>query len=114
MKINTLMTSSEVKRSRNFAENENLKSLGKKSTRFLTTDVFAFPRHKINRSDPDEYIYWNLWPFTAKVFELTTTENGAVSKTLLLPLQTRRQVYADKTPSVIDDDALEADSRTTR
>jgi len=26
----------------------------------------------------------------------------------------RRQVYADTTPSVIDDDALEADSRTTR
>ena len=63
--------------------------LWEKSTRFLTTDVFALTRHKINRSDPDEYIYWNLWPFTAKVVELTTTENGAVSKTLLLPLQTR-------------------------
>jgi len=60
-----------------------------KFTRFLTTDVFAFPRHKINRSDPNENIYWNLWPFAANFFELTTTENGAVSKTLLLPLQTR-------------------------
>jgi len=47
----------------------------------LTTDVFAFPRHKINRSDPDENIYWNLWPSAANFFELTTTENGAVSKT---------------------------------
>jgi len=52
----TLTTLSEVK-------SENSNSLGKKSTRFLRIDVFAFSRHKINRNDPDvENIYWNLWP----------------------------------------------------
>ena len=59
----TLTTLSEVKRSRNLAISENSNSLGKKSTRFLRIDVFAFSRHKINRNDPDvENIYWNLWP----------------------------------------------------
>jgi len=51
------MTSSEVKRSHNLAENENLKSLGKKSSlKFLRTDVFVFLRHEINRNDPNENI----------------------------------------------------------
>jgi len=57
MQTNTLMRSLEVKRSRNLDENENLKSLGKKSTRFLRIDVFAFLRHKVNRNDLDETIY---------------------------------------------------------
>ena len=26
---------------------------------------FAFPRHKLNRNDLDETIYWNLRPFAA-------------------------------------------------
>jgi len=61
-----------------------------KSTRFLRTDVFfAFLRHEINRTDLDENMYWNLWPFAANFFELslTITTNGAVSKTLLLRLK---------------------------
>jgi len=88
MQINTLMTSSEVKRARNLAISENWNAHVKKSTRFLRIDIFAFARHKINRSDPDENIYWNLRPFPVNIFfELKVTKNGAVSKTLLLWLQ---------------------------
>jgi len=59
MQINTSMTSSEVKRSRNLAENENSKSLRKKSTSCFPI-VFAFLKHEINKKDPDKNIYWNL------------------------------------------------------
>jgi len=87
MQINALITSSEVRRSWNLAISENSNTLGKKYTRFFRIDVFAFPRHKINRNDPDENIYLEFMAFCSQFLKLKITKNGSVSKTLLLQLQ---------------------------
>jgi len=81
MQINALITSSEVRRSWNLAISEN------SNTRFFRIDVFAFPRHKINRNDPDENIYLEFMAFCSQFLKLKITKNGSVSKTLLLQLQ---------------------------
>ena len=77
MQINTLMTSSEIKRSRNLAKSENSNSLGKKSTRCSTIDVLAFIRHKINRNDPGKNIYWDLC-LCCQFFVLKILENAVL------------------------------------
>jgi len=74
MQINTSMTSSEVKRSRNLAEMKIRSRLRKKSSFCFRTDVFAFLRHEINRNDLDQNIYWNLWPFAVNFFWINNNE----------------------------------------